>query len=55
MKRVDRHEQFQRCITLKLVNATDWLAQVDEQEDTVSLNADDEDESIKEYGGIDAD
>lgn len=55
MERVDRHKQFQKCITLKLVSVTDWLARVDEQEDVVYGNADGEDESSEEYGGMDDD
>jgi hypothetical protein len=45
MERVDGHKQYQKCISMRIVSVTDWLAWVDEQEDVVYGHANDNDES----------
>jgi hypothetical protein len=45
MERVDGHKQYQKCISMRIVSVTDWLARVDEQEDVVYSHANDNDES----------
>ena len=45
MDRVDGHKQYQKCISIRIVSVTDWLARVDEQEDVVYGHANDNDES----------
>ncbi len=45
MDRVDGHRQYQKCISIRIVSVTDWLARVDEQGDVVYGHANDNDES----------
>ena len=45
MDRVDGHKQYQKCISIRIVSVTDWLARVDKQEDVVYGHANDNDES----------
>ena len=51
MERVVGHKQYQKCISIRIVSVTDWLAWVDEQEDVVYGHINDNDESGDENGG----
>ena len=51
MESIDRHKQFQKCISIRIVSISDWLSQVGEQEDVIYGHTDDNDESDDEDGG----
>ena len=51
MERVDGHKQYQKCVTIRIISVSDWLARVDEQEDVIYGHANDNDDSDDSNGG----